>query len=58
MSLHHDVRTSDATVLREHSDLVHFGDELKDFSDTGAPISNLDRCNSCRVTPQFERASA
>jgi ADP-heptose:LPS heptosyltransferase len=42
VGLQQDVRVSDATVLRKCCDLVHFGDELKDFSDTAALISNLD----------------
>ena len=42
VSLQKDVRTEDATVLKERSDLLHFGDALKDFSDTAALISNLD----------------
>ena len=36
VSLQQEVRASDATVLRERSDLFHFGDELKDFSDTAS----------------------
>jgi hypothetical protein len=42
VSLQQEVRATDATVLRERSDPFHFGDELKDFSDTAALISNLD----------------
>jgi len=42
VSLQRDVRAGDATVLRERTDILHFGDELKDFSDTAALISNLD----------------
>jgi tetratricopeptide (TPR) repeat protein len=42
VSLQRDVRASDASVLRQRSDIIHFGDELKDFSDTGALISNMD----------------
>jgi hypothetical protein len=42
VSLQQDVRAGDAAVLRQRPDLFHFGDELKDFSDTAALISNLD----------------
>ena len=42
MSLQKDIRPDDATVLKDRSDLLHFGDKLKDFSDTAALISNLD----------------
>ena len=41
VSLQQEDRASDATVLRERA-IFHFGDELKDFSDTAALISNLD----------------
>ena len=42
VSLQQDVRADDATVLKDQSDLLHFGDALKNFSDTAALISNLD----------------
>lgn len=43
VSLQKDVvRTDDAAVLRDQSNLLHFGDALKNFSDTAALISNLD----------------
>jgi hypothetical protein len=42
VSLQRDVRASDATVLQERSDLLHFGEELKDFADTAALVANLD----------------
>ena len=42
VSLQKDVHASDATVLQAHSDLRHFSDELKNFSDTAALISRLD----------------
>jgi hypothetical protein len=42
VSLQKDVRAGDAAELKARSDLQHFGDELKDFSDTAALISNLD----------------
>jgi tetratricopeptide (TPR) repeat protein len=42
VSLQKDVRDADAAVLREREDILHFGDALKDFSDTAALISNQD----------------
>jgi tetratricopeptide (TPR) repeat protein len=42
VSLQKDVRAGDAAVLKARSDVLHFGDGLKDFSDTAALISNLD----------------
>ena len=42
VSLQRDVRADDATMLQDRSDLLHFGDELKSFSDTAALMSNLD----------------
>jgi hypothetical protein len=42
ISLQKDVRTGDAGVLKARSDVLHLGDELKNFSDTAAIISNLD----------------
>jgi tetratricopeptide (TPR) repeat protein len=42
VSLQKDIRADDATLLNDRSDLLHFGDKLKDFSDTAALISNLD----------------
>src|SRR5262249_24013025 len=42
VSLQKDVRADDAAVLKARSDVLHFGDELKNFSDTAAFISNLD----------------
>jgi hypothetical protein len=42
VSLQRDVRAADATVLQGRSDLLHFGDQLKTFSDTAALMSNLD----------------
>jgi tetratricopeptide (TPR) repeat protein len=42
VSLQKDVRSEDATALQERSDILHFGDALKDFSDTAAVIANLD----------------
>jgi tetratricopeptide (TPR) repeat protein len=42
VSVQRDVRDGDATVLQSRSDVLHFGPELKDFSDTAALISSLD----------------
>jgi predicted O-linked N-acetylglucosamine transferase (SPINDLY family) len=42
VSLQKDVRTADAAVLKEHGDILQFGDALKDFSDTAALISHMD----------------
>lgn len=42
VSLQRDVRTADAIVLKARSDVIHFGEELKDFSDTAALATNLD----------------
>ena len=41
-SLQRDVRPADADVLRERSDVLHFGNDLKTFADTAALIANLD----------------
>jgi hypothetical protein len=42
VSLHRDVRAGDVAALQSRSDLVHFGEDLKDYSDTAALIANLD----------------
>jgi ADP-heptose:LPS heptosyltransferase len=42
VSLQREVRAADAVVLQERGDLIHFGDELKDFSDTAALVANMD----------------
>ena len=42
VSLQREVRADDATVLQDRSDLFHFSDELRNFSDTAALMSNLD----------------
>ena len=42
ISLQKDVGAADAMVLNGRRDLLHFGDELRSFSDTAALISNLD----------------
>jgi len=42
VSLQKDVRSTDAALLKERSDVLNFVDELRDFSDTAALISELD----------------
>ena len=42
VSLQREVRAADAIVLQERSDVIHFGEELKDFSDTAALAANMD----------------
>jgi tetratricopeptide (TPR) repeat protein len=42
VSLQKDVGTADAMALNGRRDLLHFGDELRTFSDTAAIVSNLD----------------
>jgi tetratricopeptide (TPR) repeat protein len=42
VSLQWEVRPCDTAVLKDRSDLIQFGGELNDFSDTAAIISNLD----------------
>jgi len=42
VSLQKEVRAEDAAILSERSEILHFGDALKDFSDTAAVITNLD----------------
>ena len=42
VSVQREVRAEDEALLQRRSDVVHFGHELKDFSDTAALISNLD----------------
>jgi tetratricopeptide (TPR) repeat protein len=42
VSLQKDVRSDDSALLKERKDLPHFDEELQDFSDTAAVISNLD----------------
>jgi tetratricopeptide (TPR) repeat protein len=42
VSLQKDVRTDDAAVLQDRSDLVHFADKLDTFADTAAVIASLD----------------
>jgi len=42
ISVQKDVRPADAAALGERKDLIQIADELRDFSDTAALISNLD----------------
>lgn len=42
VSLQKDVRADDAAALKERSDILQFGDALKDFAETAALISQLD----------------
>jgi hypothetical protein len=41
-SLQKELRAGDREILAEHPEVLHFGDELGDFSDTAALIENLD----------------
>ena len=42
VSLQREVRAADAVVLQQRSGVIHFGEELKDFSDTAALAANMD----------------
>jgi tetratricopeptide (TPR) repeat protein len=42
VSLHRDLRETDAAVLARHPEIVHFGEALEDFADTAAVIDTLD----------------
>jgi hypothetical protein len=42
VSLQKGVRPDDSMVLREHDDILDFGDTVKDFSDIAALISHMD----------------
>jgi tetratricopeptide (TPR) repeat protein len=42
VSLQREVRADDAPVLQGRSDVLHFGEELKNYADTAALIANLD----------------
>jgi len=42
VSLQREVRAADAIVLQERRDVIHFGEALKDFSDTAALAANMD----------------
>jgi tetratricopeptide (TPR) repeat protein len=37
-----DIRADDAAIMRERGDILDFGDELNDFTDTAALMANLD----------------
>jgi tetratricopeptide (TPR) repeat protein len=42
VSLQHEVRDEDASLLQQQSAVVHVGDRLRDFADTAAAVSLLD----------------
>jgi tetratricopeptide (TPR) repeat protein len=42
VSLQKEVRAEDVIVLKERGDILHVGDEFRDFSDTAALMSQLD----------------
>jgi tetratricopeptide (TPR) repeat protein len=42
VSLQHEVRDEDASLLQEQSTVVHVGDRFRDFADTAAAVSLLD----------------
>jgi tetratricopeptide (TPR) repeat protein len=42
VSLQRDLRPEDGATLKGQENIIHFGDELRDFADTAALISNLD----------------
>lgn len=42
VSLQKEVRPRDLECLKSREDLIHFGEELRDFSDTAALVSRLD----------------
>jgi Tfp pilus assembly protein PilF len=42
VSVQKEVRAEDAVLLKSCGDVIHFGDELRDFADTAALIANLD----------------
>jgi tetratricopeptide (TPR) repeat protein len=42
VSLQRDVRPNDVEILKDRSDLMHFGDKLENFTDTAAVICNVD----------------
>lgn len=42
VSVQKEVRAEDASLLKERGDILHAGDELADFSDTAALMSQLD----------------
>jgi len=42
VSLQREVRADDAALLKDQINIIHFGEELRNFADTAALISNLD----------------
>ena len=42
VSLQREVRADDAALLKDPTNIIHFGEELRNFADTAALISNLD----------------
>jgi Tfp pilus assembly protein PilF len=42
VSLHTELREEDAPLMAAHPEVIHFGEELKDFADTAAAIAQLD----------------
>ncbi len=42
ISLQRDIRPTDQTALESHQEIRHFGNQLRDFSDTAALIENMD----------------
>ena len=42
VSLQRDVRSADTELLRARNNVLHFGNDLKNFADTAALIANLD----------------
>lgn len=42
VSLQKEIRAEDRAILQARGDIFHFGDELKDFSDTAALVAQLD----------------
>jgi hypothetical protein len=42
VSLQKEVRAADMATLKSNSDILHFGHEISDFSDTAALIAHLD----------------
>ncbi len=42
VSVQKDVRPEDAATLQARNDLLHFGNEIRDFCDTAALVANLD----------------
>ena len=42
ISLQKEVRASDAQFMKNYDNILYFGEELKDFSDTAALVQNMD----------------